>query len=279
MGLPATGSVVPRSPESDSPKSRNSSSGIPAQRQLGSFSPLYRRNLFECLRVIDIKFGKLLLAWAPTWLPAEYVQESQYQLGKALTVHSAEIKRILYKELAHPIDTTDDYIDPTPIAPTSTPHLHATRFKGAQADVVIKNLKPGIEDVLVADINFIYVVARIVEFLNPDPSCSRASLFAIVNGSLLTHGSFHVDLHPGNLWLLREDPIEFLDFGIVGPKLLKTVGAMEVLLGSITTEEFESMAFASIEMQVRTAVFAKNVFDEMQVRTVATGNSLRGGYC
>lgn len=35
-------------------------------------------------------------------------------------------------------------------------------------------LKPGIEDVLVADLNFVYVVARILEFLSPD--LSRASL-------------------------------------------------------------------------------------------------------
>jgi len=33
---------------------------------------------------------------------------------------------------------------------------------------VIKVLKPGIEDTLVADLNFIYVVARVLEFLNPE---------------------------------------------------------------------------------------------------------------
>lgn len=36
--------------------------------------------------------------------------------------------------------------------------------------MVIKVLKPGIEDILVADLNFIYVVARILEFLNPEIS-------------------------------------------------------------------------------------------------------------
>lgn len=33
---------------------------------------------------------------------------------------------------------------------------------------MIKVLKPGIEDILVADLNFIYVVARILEFINPE---------------------------------------------------------------------------------------------------------------
>lgn len=40
--------------------------------------------------------------------------------------------------------------------------------------MVIKILKPGIEDMLVADLNFVYIVARILEFLSPD--ISRASL-------------------------------------------------------------------------------------------------------
>jgi aarF domain-containing kinase len=41
-------------------------------------------------------------------------------------------------------------------------------LKSSQKDVVIKVLKPGIEDTLVADLNFIYVVARVLEFLSPE---------------------------------------------------------------------------------------------------------------
>lgn len=52
--------------------------------------------------------------------------------------------------------------------------VHGARLRGTQEDVVIKVLKPGIEDILVADLNFVYIVARILEFLNPD--LSRASL-------------------------------------------------------------------------------------------------------
>ncbi|GJU30955.1 ribonuclease H-like domain-containing protein [Tanacetum coccineum] len=49
------------------------------------------------------------------------------------------------------------------------------------ADVVIKVMKPGIEDVLVADPKFVYVVARIVEFLNPDLSRASASMLEEVD--------------------------------------------------------------------------------------------------
>jgi aarF domain-containing kinase len=52
--------------------------------------------------------------------------------------------------------------------------VHAARLKGSQDNVVIKVLKPGIKDILVADLNFVYIVARILEFLNPE--LSRASL-------------------------------------------------------------------------------------------------------
>jgi aarF domain-containing kinase len=44
--------------------------------------------------------------------------------------------------------------------------------------VVIKVLKPGVEDILTADLSFLYVTARILEFLNPQ--LSRASLVGIV---------------------------------------------------------------------------------------------------
>ena len=52
--------------------------------------------------------------------------------------------------------------------------VHGARIRGTQEDVVIKVLKPGIEDTLVADLNFVYIVARILEFLSPE--LNRASL-------------------------------------------------------------------------------------------------------
>ncbi|KAI7749307.1 hypothetical protein M8C21_023642 [Ambrosia artemisiifolia] len=327
-------------------QSRNSPSGLPSQLQLGLLSPLYLRKLFERLGATYIKLGQFI-ASAPTLFPAEYVQEFQYCFDRAPVVPFDEIKSILREELAGPIDSIFEYVDPTPLASASIAQVHAARLKGSQADVVIKVLKPGIEDVLVADLNFIYVVARIVEFLNPE--LSRASLVAIVNdirasmleevdfkkeaaniesfrgylesmgltrqatapkvypefstkkvltmerlygvpltdldsisslvsspetslitalnvwfGSLLACETFHADVHAGNLWLLRDGRIGFLDFGIVGQISPKTWSAMEVFLGSIATEEYESMASALIEMgatntDVDSRAFAKDL--------------------
>ncbi|CAN6467630.1 unnamed protein product [Victoria cruziana] len=187
------------------------------------------------------------------------------------------------------------------------------------------------EDVLVADLNFVYVVARILEFLSPE--ISRTSLVGIVQdiresmleevdfhkeaanvdsfreyletmgltrqakapkvykncsgrrvltmerlygvpltdldsirslvaspetslitalnvwfGSLLACDTFHADVHAGNLWLLNDGRIGFLDFGIVGRISPKTWAAVDTFLTSIVTGEYEEMASALIEM-------------------------------
>ncbi len=56
--------------------------------------------------------------------------------------------------------------------------MHAAVLRSSGQEVVIKVLKPGVEDVLVADLNFIYLSARVLEFINPE--LSRTSLAAIV---------------------------------------------------------------------------------------------------
>ncbi|XVF00387.1 hypothetical protein REPUB_Repub03eG0281200 [Reevesia pubescens] len=314
----------------DVSRSTNSSTGIPSQLQLGLLSPLYLRKLFERMGATYIKLGQFV-ASAPTLFPPEYVEEFQKCFDQAPAVPFEDIQTILRQELGRPIDSVYEYIDPTPIASASIAQVHGARLRGSQDDVVIKVLKPGIQDILVADLNFIYIAARILEFLNPE--FSRASLVGIVQdiresmleevdfnkeatniesfrryleamgltrqataprvynhcstrrvltmerlygvpltdldtisslvsspenslitalnvwfGSLLACETFHADVHAGNLWLLRDGRIGFLDFGIVGRISPKTWAAMEVFLASIATEEYESMASALIEM-------------------------------
>ncbi|XP_022890975.1 uncharacterized aarF domain-containing protein kinase At5g05200, chloroplastic [Olea europaea var. sylvestris] len=314
----------------DASKTASSSTGLSTQLQLGLVSPLYLRKLFERLGATYIKLGQFI-ASAPTLFPPEYVEEFQYCFDRAPAVPFQEIQTILREELGRPIDNVFEYVDPTPIASASIAQVHGARIRGSQEDVVIKVLKPGIEDILVADLNFVYIVARILEFLSPD--LSRASLVAIVGdiresmleevdfnkeaaniedfrrylevmglsrqatapkvyqqysskrvltmerlygvpltdlnsinslvpspeaslitalnvwfGSLLSCESFHADVHAGNLWLLHDGRIGFLDFGIVGRISPKTWNAMEVFLGSLATEEYESMASSLIDM-------------------------------
>ena len=52
--------------------------------------------------------------------------------------------------------------------------VHGAILRGSREDVVIKVLNMGIEDFLIADLNFMYIVAWTLEFLSPQ--VSRTSL-------------------------------------------------------------------------------------------------------
>ncbi|KAI3869196.1 hypothetical protein MKW92_022488 [Papaver armeniacum] len=318
---------------SDVSKTVNTSTattGLPAQMQLGLLSPIYLRKLFERMGVTYIKLGQFI-ASAPTLFPPEYVEEFQKCFDRAPPVPFEQIQAILRQELGTTIESVYDYVDPVPLASASVAQVHAAKLRGSQQDVVIKVLKPGIEDTLVADLNFIYVVSRILEFLNPEfsrtslvdivkdikesmleevdfkkeaaniesfqryleamgltrqatapkvyPHCStrriltmerlygvpltdldsirslvtspETTLITALNvwfGSLLACETFHADVHAGNLWVLRDGRIGFLDFGIVGRISPKTWAAMEGFLASIAIEEYEQMASSLIDM-------------------------------
>ncbi|XP_064958538.1 uncharacterized aarF domain-containing protein kinase At5g05200, chloroplastic isoform X1 [Musa acuminata AAA Group] len=313
-----------------SKQTANTSSGLPSGMQLGLLSPIYLRKLFERMGATYIKLGQFI-ASAPTLFPAEYVQEFQNCFDRAPAVPFHEIEVTLNEELQRPLDSIYEYIDPVPIASASIAQVHGARLKNSQQEVVIKVLKPGIEDVLVADLNFVYVVARVLEFLNPelrrtslvgivrdikdsmleevdfrkeaaniesfrrylekmglekqakapqvyqhcstrrvltmerlygvpltdldsirslvpDPEITLVTALNVWFGSLIACDNFHADVHAGNLWLLRDGRIGFLDFGIVGRISPKTWAAMEAFLASFANEDYEAMASSLIEM-------------------------------
>lgn len=64
------------------------------------------------------------------------------------------------------------------IAHERSRQVHAAVLKGSNKEVVLKVLKPGVSDVLNADLSFLYVASRVLEFLNPE--FKRTSLSAIV---------------------------------------------------------------------------------------------------
>ncbi|CAL5343770.1 unnamed protein product [Camellia sinensis] len=298
----------------DVSKSANSSTGLTTQMQLGLLSPVYLRKLFERMGATYIKLGQFI-ASAPTLFPPEYVQEFQYCFDRTPAVPFEEIQKIMLEELGRPLDSIYEYVDPTPIASASIAQVHGARLRGSQEDVVIKVLKPGIEDILMADLNFVYVVARILEFLNPElnrtslvgivqdiresmleevdfnkeavniesfrryleamgltrqatapkvyQQCStrrvltmqrlygvpltdldsisslvsspEATLITALNvwfGSLLACETFHADVHAGNLWLLRDGRIGFLDFGTLSRGRRLTVVVQKMVFTS-----------------------------------------------
>ena len=43
----------------------------------------------------------------------------------------------------------------------------AAVLRGSNKEVVVKVLKPGVEDILTTDLSFLYLASRVLEFLNP----------------------------------------------------------------------------------------------------------------
>ncbi|KAH7282555.1 hypothetical protein KP509_35G036400 [Ceratopteris richardii] len=306
--------------------SRTTSSGV----QFNVPGPLQLRKLFERLGATYIKLGQFI-ASAPTLFPEEYVKEFQNCLDKTPPVPFDQIKDIIREDLGRPLEEVYDYVDPVPLASASVAQVHAARLKGSMKDVVVKVLKPGVGDTLIADLNFLYVAARILEFLNPQ--ISRTSLVGIVGdirasmleevdfrkeainiesfrkyidsaglssqataplvyrhcstrrvltmerfygvpltdldsikslvvnpevtlitalnvwfGSLLACESFHADVHAGNLLVLKDGRVGFIDFGIVGRISPSTWQAIETFLTSVGNGQYNAMAAALVQM-------------------------------
>jgi aarF domain-containing kinase len=85
------------------------------------------------------------------------------------------VKSIIEKETGS-ISKNFSFIDKTPLASASIAQVHAAKLNTGE-DVVVKVQKPRIDELLKADLNFIYIASRLLEFLQPD--FERTSLSAV----------------------------------------------------------------------------------------------------
>eukprot|EP00979_Chaetoceros_neogracilis_P007557 scaffold1598_cov259-Chaetoceros_neogracile.AAC.7 len=294
-------------------------------------APVALRKLFERMGATYIKLGQFV-ASSPTLFPKEYVVEFQKCLDSTETLEWKIIEKVIKKELGgKSIDSVFAYIDKTPLASASIAQVHAATLKTGE-DVVIKVQKPSIDESLKADLSFIYVASRLLEFLQPD--FERTSLSGIAgdirssmleeldfekesknvqefrvflkeNGldgvatapkvyseytskkimvmerlrgvsmldadqiSQITNGSaegtiitalnvwtqsvmtmpwFHADVHAGNLLVLEDGRVGFIDFGIVGRVSEKTFKAVNELSTALAIGDYREMAQALCNM-------------------------------
>lgn len=77
--------------------------------------------------------------------------------------------------------------------------------------------------------------------------------------SLMMCNTFHADLHAGNLMLLTDGRIGFIDFGIVGKLEPKAWQASIGMMDSFAKEDYQGMAHYMVEMDMTHAREAVNV--------------------
>ncbi len=285
-------------------------------------TPRLMRRTFERLGTTYIKLGQFI-ASSPSLFPAEYVDEFQHCLDNTPPMAFHRVRAVAEAELGRPLDEVFDWVDPRPLASASVAQVHAARLHTGE-EVVIKVQKPGVQDVLLTDFNFLYVAARVIELLAPGLSKSSISgvveeiqksmleecdflqearnldefnaflqasnnqlaiaprpyhaystlrlltmerfygvpltdletirqhssdpaqtLIAALNtwfSSLMLCDFFHADVHAGNLMVLRDGRIGFIDFGIVGRIDKNAWRAMFSFFEAISNADFRLMA-------------------------------------
>ena len=293
-------------------------------------APRLLRQTFESLGATYIKLGQFI-ASSPTFFPKEYVEEFQYCLDRTPSLPFSVIRKIIRDELGRPIEDVYSDIDPVALASASIAQVHAAKLVTGE-DVVIKVQKPGVENILLTDLNFLYLSAKILETLAPKlswtslsgiveeiqrtmmeecdfikeannlkvfreflhnthnedatvprvyESCStrriltmerfhgvpltdlesirgyardpERTLITAMNAwfaSLTQCEFFHADVHAGNLMVLKDGRVGFIDFGIVGRIRPDTWQAVSDFISTVMVGNFEGMADAMIRIGI-----------------------------
>ncbi|MFU8895880.1 MAG: ABC1 kinase family protein [Gammaproteobacteria bacterium] len=139
-------------------------------------TPRLVRQTFERLGATYVKLGQFV-ASSPSMFPEPWVTEFQHCLDRTTPLPWRTIRRALKEELGQRLETEFQWVDPEPLASASIAQVHAARLATGE-DVVLKVRKPGVEKIIVTDLNLLHLIARVAERVTP--GAAHASLAAIV---------------------------------------------------------------------------------------------------
>ncbi len=306
--------------------------------------PELARDTVEALGSTYVKLGQLI-ASSPSLFPHDYVQAFQSCLDQTQPLPYSAIEKVLIEEFGPTLSRYFREIDHTPLASASIAQVHAARLYSGE-DVVIKVQKPGVEDILATDFQFMQFSAMLLEKLSKHiPESSITDMVEeIRNGMLeecdfyreadnialyrrfldqnkITHVTvpnvyriassrrvltmerfhgvslsnieevrkrsanpeqalidalntwflsltqcqiYHADLHAGNVMMLDDGRVGFIDFGIVGRISQTTWAALLSLIATVPTRDFPAIAKAlagigATNQQVDTTALARDL--------------------
>ncbi len=119
------------------------------------------RLVLEDLGPTFIKFGQIL-STRPDLIPPEMAREFRKLQGECPTVDFDIIHKQLQEEFGSNLSLLFRAIDPKPLAAASMAQVHCATMANGDA-VVLKVLKPGIHEILQADMDVLHEIARFTE--------------------------------------------------------------------------------------------------------------------
>lgn len=133
----------------------------------GPTTPKRLKTAFEELGPTFIKLGQIL-STRPDVLPESYIHEFSKLTDQIASFQFKEVLRIIEDEFGRDPFEVYEWIDETPLAAASIAQVHRARLKENSQSVVIKVQRPGIDQIIQADIQVLYFVARTLEKLRDD---------------------------------------------------------------------------------------------------------------
>lgn len=121
--------------------------------------PARLRRALEELGPTFIKLGQML-STRPDLLPAEYTAELATLQSRTSVVSSAQIVATIEQELGAPVDQLFARFEETPLASASIGQAHRARTHDG-VEVVVKVRKPGVSDVVSADLEALTALASL----------------------------------------------------------------------------------------------------------------------
>ncbi len=292
--------------------------------------PRLLRETFEELGATYIKLGQFI-ASSPSLFPEAYVAEFQSCLDQTDPLPFSLLRPVVEADLGRPIATLFRSVEEKPLASASIAQVHAAVTTTGES-VVLKIQKPGVANILVTDLNFLYLSARVVEKLFPyiqfaslsaiveeiqgcmmeevdffkeannirqfqsflartgntqvvvprvygalsgqkvltmerfygvsltdleairqysaDPAMTLITAMNTWFASLTQCESFHADLHAGNLMVLTDGRLGFIDFGIVGRIEPETWKATMQFMESLSVGDVDTMAASMVKIGI-----------------------------
>jgi ubiquinone biosynthesis protein len=129
--------------------------------------PAHRLRLaLESLGPVFIKFGQIL-STRRDLLPSDYAEELAKLQDRVPPFPGTEARAKIEKSLGLPLTEVFASFDEQPLASASVAQVHAATLRSGD-DVVVKVVRPGIEETIREDLKLLHTIARVLERVSSD---------------------------------------------------------------------------------------------------------------